>query len=237
MGTTCQRETIDKKIGVDNMKKEMYHIHSSNLYDDIWKEGAIIDNTKPDFINTFYHYVLQDNLYVDTPDGEQYLGTMLDKIIRILGTGKRDSISTEVLIQVLEDARGFLSNSRIVKRELALEEIRKLYYPDRPSRKNCIWLCTERELSHWLDYITRGGKVFQVLADGTFFAASDSLLPNGIKGYQDCLEASHAYWNPSQDIMLADDLEYLFYGELEVVKQLDEEEIKFLLSKQKRKTR
>lgn len=118
-----------------------------------------------------------------------------------------------------EDA--LLSDDPIIRREIALEEIRKEKYPEIISRFHCVWLCDEKTLPYWLGQLP--GKVFRVSATGVIFESSDNFLcGEEEREYDEIKKDCYKYWEaPFKTEMDYYSKEILFQGKIKVLERTD----------------
>lgn len=82
----------------------------------------------------------------------------------------------ETYIKMLQEASRLLKCYSTLQRELVLEEVRKRFFPELPSRKNALYLCDHNQLEYWKDELTIKGKnidLFKVEVTGNLFKSSD----------------------------------------------------------------
>lgn len=202
--------------------KKMYHIHALGNKDELWQIGNTIDNSNEEFINIRNNFTREQHLAVKNKNDEQYKYSIENSADCELFYAK--------LKKYVEKLKDTCFPNRIV--EMILEEVRKEWFSDLPSRYNCIWLCSEKELPFWKEILNNvlGNrfKIFEVTVTGEIFASSDNLLPyfdykssNSIQwAYQD----AYKYWNASLDDIDEEQKEYLFVGKIHIDNKLGEKE-------------
>jgi len=197
----------------------MYHFHDKNKYDDLWQVGNVIDNTSENFINDFCGSGENYCPGLDG-DGEDYY--LVDGILYYLDLLENGTnFSNEKAIVVLQDIRKGIINYQTTIRELALEEVRKDYYPNRISRKNCIWLCSKAQLEFWKEeFSKRKISLYKVEVTGEIFKTNEGLLPRTRDSYISMLNDAHKYWNPKLSEVDEENMEYLFRGKIRVLEKL-----------------
>jgi hypothetical protein len=97
-----------------------------------------------------------------------------------------------------------VNNDAYVMRELALESIRKEYYPEYPSRLNCLYLTDKLEDAiKWVDILKRNKKnAVQILilkVSGNIFEGDGSLMKRLNLSYNEHLENAKMYWSNATD--------------------------------------
>ena len=197
----------------------MYHFHNNRVYNDIWVPGNEIivdDNFEASYLNVLKYY----STAVKTVSGgkrafnyviDDYIGREQDK---------------ETLIDLLKEASYIIYGANIFKRELALEKVRKLKYPDLPSRKHSIWLCDEKGLEFWNSQISYNDGIktdlYKLLVTGNIFKSSDEFIPSNTEYFETNLEEAEKYWNPSFTGSVDETrVEYLFQGRAKILAKVD----------------
>lgn len=108
----------------------------------------------------------------------------------------------------------------VIKRELALEEIRQQYYPEKISRFHCVWLCDEEGLEYWKKLLF--GKIYRLSVTGVIFESSANFLYTKDEDYKTIKENNRIYWNPKfqteEDI---EKKEFLFQGKIKVLEKVE----------------
>lgn len=124
-----------------------------------------------------------------------------------------------------------LSESDYVIRELAVEEIRKNFYPDMPSRLKCMFLSESKDLvlRNLHDFHKENkNKQYQAVAvkvTGNIFYAKEIGLPRKGLSYSEYMDVAHQYWCQNQD-STSEVKEILFEGNAEIVEIIEELECK-----------
>jgi len=129
----------------------------------------------------------------------------------------------ERLLTFLEAA---ISDQARFLRETVLEDIRRNEFPDRPSRRSCIWLVGSTALPYWWNTLAQERDcVYAVRATGKVFRADDRLLPpHELIALSMLREGARSYWQGISDRGLPTE-EILFEGVLELLgryEKLDE---------------
>ncbi len=199
--------------------KIMYHFNNG-IYSDIWQVGNDIDTTDKNFISNFYNFILNfsTSICVNNDDKKELLPleVLIDKYLK-------ENYDKQAYIELLEIASGFLKNFELSKRELVLEEYRKKYYPNLPSRKKCIWLCETKQLLYWknkLDIESKKGSLFKVSVTGNLFKSSDQFLPNKEMSILQIYENAKKYWDPDFSVIDEKKIEYLFDGRVKILQKI-----------------
>ena len=217
---------------VENL--EMYHFHTKNIHDNLWKKGNVIEideNYKSDFItgyercSTYYSrgtnkttHELFDTLYynidrLDNPEFIEELMNLSNDDIKEYAKGLRRYLGTATTI-----FRGYL----IRDREYILESVRQKYYPDLPSRYNSIWVCDEKSKDFWNSHLASNKVLYNVSLTGNLFKSSDEFIPDYRQELFVMEELAHKYWNPKFETEEQENkAEYLFQGNVRVLKRIN----------------
>lgn len=211
----------EKKEREKNMQVKdqiMYHYHRMGLHDEIWQVGneIIIDNLfESNYSGTG---VLNFDTTVITDSDKK---VSFDRIIELYL--KDENIDRETLIRMLNEARRIIINTNIFKRELALEEVRKEFYPSMPSRKHSIWVAGEEQMEFWKTQLAKDKslKMYKVSLTGTLFKSSDKFIPDDDLTYGESLKDAHNYWNPAfTELEEEEKAEYLFQGKVKILEEI-----------------
>ena len=111
-----------------------------------------------------------------------------------------------------------VNNDAFVLRELALEGVRKMKYPNYPSRLSCLYVTkTKEEAINWSEILKRNKKkckkVLTLELTGEIFCFDGNLMKRQNVSYQKHLENADLYWNS----MDSNNSEIIFYGEAKVI--------------------
>ena len=111
-----------------------------------------------------------------------------------------------------------VNNDAFVLRELALEEVRKMKYPNYPSRLSCLYVTkTKEEAINWSEILKRNKKkckkVLTLELTGEIFCFDGNLMKRQNVSYQKHLENADLYWNS----MDSNNSEIIFYGKAKVI--------------------
>lgn len=194
-------------MGINNMR--LYHIHRLNNNDNIWQRDTKIkiDNS---FTPVFYKKLQsEEQILID-----RYGDYDIDYFISIMGELKfKNQIEEELMPSFLH----FLNSLYFLRREQALEEGRKLYNPEAPSRLHSIFLTDESSLTYWIKVIgAKAYEKFLVNAEGNIFLSSDTFFPDETLFLDRQIEKSKSYWQPELK-KVKSRKEYLFQGNLTIL--------------------
>ena len=199
--------------------KVMYHYHKLGLYDNIWQVGnelIVSDN-----FNSYYGKIINNfNTAVKYNNGSVSLEMIIEKILKEIGI---ENIDLKTIEYLLKDSLNIITNTNIFNRELMLEDFRKDYFPNLPSRLHSIWVTDDKSLDFWEKQMSNNKKLvlYRVLLTGNLFKSSDSFIPDNELTAKEMYESSFNYWNPifkEEDLCKA---EYLFQGKVKVLEKID----------------
>ena len=212
--------------------KIMYHYHTKNRYDDLWKKGNIV-TTNEDFISDLAEDVINSNTYYYK---EQKRFELFDSIRNNIN--KLNDPKFIELLRNLDDSEftdsarelgsyfdmvyGKFCNYLMRDREYIMENVRKKYYPNLPSRYNSIWICDESSKDYWYTKLRDNKVLYNVSLTGELFRTSGNFIPDIRLPLDKIEELSHKYWDPkfeSEEDEL--ETEYLFQGELKILKRIN----------------
>lgn len=181
-----------------------YHFHRLGTHDDVWLVDRSLDITR-DFQSSFYENVLLREKILK----EKYPEYDIDEIVKAfeLMEEKKDTdyplFSSEI------------NAYHILRRELALEEGRKIYNNSAPSRLHSVYLTDEESLYYWVQYVGICGRLFELKVDGEIFESSDYLFPDIKASFEEQVVNSKNYWKPKK-LSISMPKEYLFQGKIEI---------------------
>ena len=212
--------------------KEMLHIHIKGIHDDIWQVGNEL------LVDERFNSHLTNNF--DIPSGVKdkngdivLLETIQKDIINKISSDEeilnlRNLSDDEILDKMyflrdtLKETTYRLHQLGLRNREESLEEVRKEFYPNLPSRYHSLWVCDQDSYEYWRSILgKRETESFSLLLNGNLFKSSDTFLPTEGALKKEQKEEAHRYWNPTF-ITEEDELkkEYLFQGRVKILKKL-----------------
>lgn len=199
--------------------KIMYHYHKLGKFDEKWQVGnqIIVDNS----FNSFYCTILADfstSVYCRPDNHLESFDNILDYYLNNKDFEKLDQ---KLLRQMLEESRRIIANTNIYKRERALEDCRKDFFPHLPSRLHSIWVSDERELSFWKKQFKQDLILFKLSLTGELFKSSDSFIPDDELSPIESYVFSKKYWDPTFETEEQEKkVEYLFQGKVKILEKL-----------------
>lgn len=196
--------------------KEMFHFNNSEKRKDIWTVGNQIDITK-NYVSDFWNDGLYFSSRVNVASGG------ISPFSEVINTYLKKEQDNETYIKMLQEASRLLKCYSTLQRELVLEEVRKRFFPELPSRKNALYLCDHNQLEHWKDELTIKGKnidLFKVEVTGNLFKSSDILLPDNGESINTMFEQAKKYWKADLTDISDEKSEYLFSGKVKVLEKI-----------------
>ncbi|MCX4365559.1 MAG: DUF2441 domain-containing protein [Bacilli bacterium] len=190
--------------------EEYWHVHRLGFYDDLWCEGQELEIDENFSSNFYQNYSLREDALT-----KQYGSYDIDEVIKNLESIREYK---DLEYKLYHAFSSLAQNLYIFRREKALEEGRKLYNPDAPSRLHAIYLTNFESLQYWHVNVDMG-KVFSVDVRGQIFVSSDILFPTITADLDEQVRESKSYWQPKK-LTLDMPIEYLFQGELRVNENL-----------------
>lgn len=193
-------------------EKLFYHIHRLGNYDKDWQVGKSLEIDE-NFVSNFYENVLlREKLLSD-----KYQDYNIDEIIKGLELMEEKKDIAHLRKHTFSST---MNGYYIIRRELALEEGRKLYNKDAPSRLHSIYVSDKDSLYHWLQYIGNCSRLFEVQVDGDVFVSSDFLFPDFKASFEEQVLASIEYWQPKK-LTKTSPKEYLVQGKIEIKGEME----------------
>lgn len=187
--------------------KRLYHIHRNYNMDNLWNTGSslLIDNN---FQSVYFAKLLVHDNELKERYGSNY---DIDFIIAMM---------EEMIFKGMldEEAIVIFNRLKVLRREQALEEGRKLYNPSAPQRFHSIYLTDKEDLEYWKECVGDNCfKEYLLEISGNLFKSSDTLFPDESLMLDRQIEESKKYWNPTERQLLLRK-EYLFQGQVQIIK-------------------
>jgi hypothetical protein len=219
-----------------------YHIQRIGGTREEWFQGDEKEISSETF-NYFYsslledlhsHFELVDDKKIGMVDyAKQFLkDSSLDNLVEIEYGGKisRSVVSQKNLNQKILEYSALTSKltsslSQYTKwiREEVFEQIRVKEFAQLPSRKNCIWLSTENDLPVWWNMFGDiDKKILKVRLpeNSIVHRANSSCLPNSdTLSISEIEEMARKYWTGEVCQQHTDEIETLFIGNMEILKE------------------
>lgn len=100
--------------------------------------------------------------------------------------------------------------------EELFENIRLEHFPEKPSRKKCLFLADLNSINYWHKVFPENNSLVKILCNGTIMRADPCFLTHRFYGgFAEHTALSHKYW---QEIVLDEKyVEYLFVGNIHIV--------------------
>ena len=187
--------------------KTMFHIHTSNQYDELWQEGneLVIDNNFNSICGLSIAYFNTDIICSndELASLEGYLKSYLTEGV--------ENLDINLIKKLLEDSYRIIYNAKRCKCEAALEICRRKKFKSYPSRLHSIWVTDKDNLDYWLNILT-GKTIFELELTGILFKTSDLYIPDSHLSLGESIDIAETYWNPIFTREALDKREYLFQG-------------------------
>lgn len=189
----------------------LYHYHVKECDNILWHNGN--NFTIDDSFNTFLYR--RHKSFIDGFRFGKFRYSLYEQINNII---KKRDLTPEEISRF--GNRYYLT--KIINRELMIEEYRQKYYPSLPSRFHSIFLADESQLPYWNKVLGDSISLFEVNVSGTIHKTSDLyLLDNEDQSSPLLLEDCECYWNPPQEVLdSTEHVEYLFQGDVKVLKKI-----------------
>lgn len=190
--------------------QELYHIHKKKNFDNLWKEGNIInfnENSNNEFSKislNFSNKIQMNKMNVPFNNAYNFVKS-------------NNNINKQ--IELLNVANTIINEYAILIRELGYENVRLKGFRNLPSRLKCIWLCRENQIQYWSKHLTGDIEVFKIQINRKCFKTRDKFIALPSDSYNEILKKAFKYWNYNDETEYEDD-EYLYVGDLKVLKKL-----------------
>jgi len=218
--------------------KVYYHIHTINKFTTKWETGKKLtfSNEQMNRIFPARFAKLEEDIKAESTTDYLNENIKLFKKVQnflIKEAGFVDIMdyigdSQKLMIDLLLRAKGMqkiiLSHNHLLT-ELIFEQVRSKQYTELPSRLKCAWLCDKRNIKKWIRLFENRGKykVFEVRAFGEVCKVDRSWLPIHIATGSEIIDKANNYWKGKLNpIVKKRQIEYLFKGHIEIIKELSE---------------
>ncbi|MBO5530134.1 MAG: DUF2441 domain-containing protein [Bacilli bacterium] len=111
----------------------------------------------------------------------------------------------------------------IFKRKLSIEEYRKEFESNKPSRLHCLYACKEEGVNYWLDILN--SKICDIYRIDTIdepFRTNEQLLPEETSSFIESYNACKRYFNPRAKDFNGISDEYLVQGKVKLLEKVYE---------------
>lgn len=126
----------------------------------------------------------------------------------------------------LEKAAELLEETSVAMREIKLEEYRKNFHPELPSRLHSIWFTDPNCLEFWEDDLHKNNckrnlTLYRLQVNGNVFKSRSFYLPRTYFTEKQMYDQAKFYWEPAMDPnMEYYDAEYLFQGKVKILEKV-----------------
>lgn len=194
-----------------NTKITLYHIHRNGNMDDLWNIGTKIEIDN-NFESMFYKKLLEDEKILI----KRYSDYDIDYIIAMMEELKFNHLIEDDMHDEFDKV---LSCYYFLRREKALEEGRKIFAPNAPSRLHSIFLTDKFNLYYWKNIVGDDSfKTFLLELEGNLFVSSDNFFPSPKLMFDLQVEQSKNYWKPKIK-KLTPHKEFVFQGTSKIIKR------------------
>ena len=217
--------------------KVMYHFHTHNCYDKLYKEGnEIIVNKRFNLGRQYFIKSFSTGVYCVSPDGLKDIPEIIQLLLSHIDTKEKlldlksldDSAylhNMHNVIKVLSDCSEIIRYAGAYNLETALEETREKHYDYLPSRFNSMFLTDDYGLDYWSKvYDKIPSDLYELSVTGSLFQTSAALTPPIALPHLEMLKLAHLYWNPMfKSEEEKETVEYLFTGKAKVLRKINKE--------------
>ena len=216
---------------VEVNNKIMYHYHKKGIYDELWDTGKeiIVDEN----FRSYFSRIL-DSFTTGVLCKDDKISSFDRVISYYLKDDIFENVDKELGKQMLLEAKRIIYNTNVCRREFALEQIRKEFYPHLPSRLHSIWLTDSENIDFWKEQLVsketlennpNALELYKVSITGNLFKSSDYLIPDDELTMLEMKEQSKKYWNPDfiNNEKALRGTEYLFQGKLKIMRRIEKD--------------
>ena len=215
---------------------EFYHIHTLGTCDNSWKVNKVfvIDDK---FNNRLYSRLANFKTTVSAKDYPQEVN-LINRYYSKRGYSPiKDSISVDDLLsiclqvgvntenfeKIIKEAKRIIYYARFNNREQALENYRKKYYPQLPSRLHSLFVADDMGLPYWQNALAgEDFEIFRVDVEEEPFVSNEQLFPEEGLTYKETYKAAERYWNAKIKRGMEQSNEYLVRGRVRVLEKVGE---------------
>ena len=215
---------------------ELFHIHLLGMHDEDYKPNSEFIVNPNEFNNRLYNRVMYTSYSVPIDNYKNLVRIMneINKSLRIHMIKDFVNFSdilamvdrfgtTEEKIHALEDAKKLMYKASFAKRELSIEDYRREYASDKPSRLHSLFACSEEGLDYWsYQIIDKPADIVRIETLDEPFRTNEQLLPDEKSSYIRSFENSENYFNPNKKNLCAFTDEYLVQGKVKILEKIDE---------------
>lgn len=215
---------------------ELYHIHLMGNNDRLYKEGNEFYVNPKYFNNGIYNKVMDTKFSV--PKGKySEIVELMNFWYKFCGEepcGETPNIRDVIdfkfrgndytnLKEMLIETRNMISKSSQSNRELAIEEYRRNYASDKPSRLHSLFACDEYSLGYWKKKLClRNFEIYKIDVFDEAFKTNEKLLPNDSESYFNIQQEAYKYFYPADRDLRKENDEVLVTGKIKLLKKIDE---------------
>lgn len=190
------------------------NLFNNKLYDRVMNTRFVAE--KKDYSNIFNYINATSDIYGTPSIGESANMADLFSVIMSIGTDEEKA-------KALKDIALFLRNYSYMKRELSIEEYRKEFESNKPSRLHCLYACNEEGVNYWLDILN--SKICDIYRIDTIdepFRTNEQLLPEETSSFIESYNACKRYFNPREKDFNGISDEYLVQGKVKLLEKVYE---------------
>ena len=216
---------------------ELFHLHLLGNHDEQYKKGKEFIVNPLVFNNRIYNRVMEMNPTVPC-DSYSDLVEYLNRLLKMHGLPMFDhrinlgellefvlsqGCSPDELRRVLLDAKNIILSEGINIREIALENFRKEYRDDKPSRMHSLFACSEEGVDFWLQHIRDTElDIFRIEVYDELFQSNECLLPDEKLSFGEKITDAHRYWFPNKEFLNNERDEFLVQGKVKILEKVGE---------------
>jgi hypothetical protein len=192
-------------------KQVFYHIKKKNSCTNDWCVGNEFDwNSRA---NEFIKNLYEMDLRMPTDIGNISYRKAVEYLM-----SKDVDYRNQKLFNYYNFGNFALNKTSMILREVIIENHRKEYYPNLPSRANCIWVCEKTSIDYWVKSLQiQEYELFKLRLTGSSHQASEKNLISDVLNFCQYSNMAEEYWKQNQSCGL--DSEIIFDGHIEILEK------------------
>ena len=210
-------ETFEESGANASRTKILYHIHTPSTARPELEVGEVYNTGTQS--NRFWGFYEGDYVRCGIPqyDGLYAAQALYDHINSALIS------EPELNIKLLNFAAVATRELGMMLRELVFEEVRREMFPEKPSRRTSLFVCSGVALPFWMTWFNvdqRSKYIFSLECTGEFHSGSQRFLDSDSMGYNEYRKNAIEYW-ASEEITGKVNIEILFSGTFRVLARVE----------------
>lgn len=194
---------------MDIENEQFFHIKRKESLSNEWEVGNKFhwDSRKNHFIENIYSMDLR---FPDTSSRVSYRKAY-ETLLKL-----PDVVKEKRLFSYFDFTNFALNKTSMMLREMALENYRRDFCPELPSRSRAIWVCKKDGVEYWKRALqTYNTVTLKLKLNGVMHVASEKSLYSDVLNVYQYMDQAKKYWAKNQS--WSQDSEGVFDGEIEIL--------------------